>query len=107
MKLGVYLRVSTIEQAEHGLGLDAQCAAIKAGGHRLVKCVADGLIVHTSTGSVPRDRVVQDRHALFFVLRQRAAFVPWVTAPAGHLSEAASDASSRSFSAEGDPGSAV
>ena len=42
-KLGVYRRVSTLEQVEHGSGLDAQCAAIKADDHRLVKCVAEEL----------------------------------------------------------------
>jgi len=45
VKLVAYLRVSTIEQAEHGFGLDAQRAAIKAaaktGGHRIVGWVAD------------------------------------------------------------------
>lgn len=45
MKLVAYLRVSTIEQAEHGYGLAAQRAAIKAAakaaGHRIVKWVAD------------------------------------------------------------------
>lgn len=45
MKLIGYLRVSTIEQAEHGFGLDAQRAAIKAaakaGGHRVVAWTSD------------------------------------------------------------------
>ncbi|MGC5023584.1 recombinase family protein [Tsukamurella sp. DT100] len=45
MKLIGYLRVSTIEQAEHGFGLDAQRAAIKAaakaGGHRIVRWTTD------------------------------------------------------------------
>lgn len=45
MKLVAYLRVSTIEQAEHGYGLAAQRAAIKAAvrtaGHRIVRWIAD------------------------------------------------------------------
>lgn len=45
MKLVAYLRVSTIEQAEHGYGLTAQRTAIraaaKAGGHRIVDTKAD------------------------------------------------------------------
>ncbi|GAC69928.1 recombinase family protein [Gordonia soli] len=45
MKLVAYLRVSTIEQAKHGYGLDTQRAAIKAaakaGGHRIVAWTVD------------------------------------------------------------------
>lgn len=45
MRLVAYLRVSTIEQAEHGYGLAAQRAAIKAAvrtsGHRIVRWLAD------------------------------------------------------------------
>ena len=45
MKLVGYLRVSTIEQAEHGYGLTSQRsainAAVRAAGHRIVKWVAD------------------------------------------------------------------
>ncbi len=45
MKLVAYLRVSTDRQAEHGLGLDVQEAAIKAwakqNGHRIVLWTRD------------------------------------------------------------------
>ncbi|GAA4407317.1 recombinase family protein [Tsukamurella soli] len=45
MKVVGYLRVSTIEQAEHGFGLDSQRAAVRAaataGGHRVVAWCSD------------------------------------------------------------------
>lgn len=45
MKLAAYVRVSTLEQVEHGAGLDIQHTAItrwaKANGHRIVASVAD------------------------------------------------------------------
>jgi DNA invertase Pin-like site-specific DNA recombinase len=77
MKLAAYLIVSKDRQAEHGLGLEVQEAAIKkwekANGHRIVLCCRDEGVsgsngVDTRVGLAEALAAIKDKRAAGLVV---------------------------------------